>query len=403
MKQVFSAVFVVLMSMLGVHAQAANDSAELTRLLNEFLAGASHNDASIHDRFWADELVYTGSGGRRRNKSQVMQDVRSAPAPKPGDPATTYTAEDVRIQQYGDTAIVAFRLVGTTARESSAQVANFFNTGTFLKRAGKWQVVAWQATRIPRPAADDEKDVLQTEASFQRALLKADAALMGTLTDETFVWTHSTGMKQTRKQLLEEIESGRLRYAKLEDRDRIVNVYGDSAVVRGISPRQQVNHNPFDAYYTLTFVNQSTGWKVVAFHTSRPEAPQLNAAARQEVITQIVNGSRTTSPTTVVLSGKGDKLKLAEQLAKDTGRKLQRVDLDAVVSKYIGETEKNLNKLFANAKASEVVLFFDEADALFGKRSHVKDAHDRYANLEVGYLLQRMESFKGLTILALNI
>src|SRR5262249_40458905 len=109
MKRLFSAIIVTLLLTAGLRAQSAPDAAELTRLLNEFLAGASHNDAAVHDRFWADELVYTGSGGRRRNKSDVMKDVRSAPAPKSGDPVTTYTGDDIQIQQYGNTAIVAFR------------------------------------------------------------------------------------------------------------------------------------------------------------------------------------------------------------------------------------------------------------------------------------------------------
>jgi len=73
-----------------------------------------------------------------------------------------------------------------------------------------------------------------------------------------------------------------------------------------------------------------------------------------------------------------------------------------VVNKYIGETEKNLRRLFDTADAADVILLFDEADALFGKRTEVKDAHDRYANLEISYLLERMERFKGLAILATN-
>jgi SpoVK/Ycf46/Vps4 family AAA+-type ATPase len=74
-----------------------------------------------------------------------------------------------------------------------------------------------------------------------------------------------------------------------------------------------------------------------------------------------------------------------------------------VVSRYIGETEKNLERIFSEAEHSDVVLFFDEADALFGRRSEVKDAHDRHANVEVAYLLQRVESFEGLVILASNL
>ncbi|HEU4388915.1 MAG TPA: ATP-binding protein, partial [Blastocatellia bacterium] len=73
------------------------------------------------------------------------------------------------------------------------------------------------------------------------------------------------------------------------------------------------------------------------------------------------------------------------------------------VSKYIGETEKNLSKVFEEAETSNAILFFDEADALFGKRSEVKDAHDRYANIEINYLLQRVEDFDGLVILATNL
>lgn len=151
MKRVLSPVLVVLMLALGLHAQTAPDAAELTRLLKEFLAGAGRNDATTHDRFWAEDLIYTGSSGRRRGKADIMRDVRAAPAPKPGDPTTTYTADDIHIQQYGNTAIVAFRLVGTTAQDGKTEVANYLNTGTFLKRNGKWQVVSWQATKMPRP------------------------------------------------------------------------------------------------------------------------------------------------------------------------------------------------------------------------------------------------------------
>src|SRR6266581_7594059 len=78
------------------------------------------------------------------------------------------------------------------------------------------------------------------------------------------------------------------------------------------------------------------------------------------------------------------------------------LNLSAVVSKYIGETEKNLRRLFDAAEDGGAILFFDEADALFGKRSEVKDSHDRYANIEINYLLQRMESYRGLAILATN-
>jgi len=89
-------------------------------------------------------------------------------------------------------------------------------------------------------------------------------------------------------------------------------------------------------------------------------------------------------------------------VARELGRELFRVDLATVVSKYTAATEKNLEKVFSAAHRSNAVLFFDEADALFGKRTEVKDAHDRYANVETGYLLQRIETFDGIVILATN-
>lgn len=100
-------------------------------------------------------------------------------------------------------------------------------------------------------------------------------------------------------------------------------------------------------------------------------------------------------------SGTGKTL-AAEVLAHELGLDLYRIDLSCVVSKYIGETEKNLKRVFDAAEDSGSILLFDEADALFGKRSEVKDSHDRYANIEISYLLQRMESYRGLAILTTN-
>ena len=100
-------------------------------------------------------------------------------------------------------------------------------------------------------------------------------------------------------------------------------------------------------------------------------------------------------------SGTG-KTMAAEVIANELRLALYRIDLSAVVNKYIGETEKNLRKLFNAAEQGGAILFFDEADALFGKRSEVKDSHDRYANIEINYLLQRMEAYTGLAILATN-
>jgi hypothetical protein len=101
-------------------------------------------------------------------------------------------------------------------------------------------------------------------------------------------------------------------------------------------------------------------------------------------------------------SGTG-KTMAAEVLGRELQLDLYRIDLAPVVSKYIGETEKNLRRVFDAAEESGAILLFDEADALFGKRSEVKDSHDRYANIEVSYLLQRMESYRGLAILTTNL
>src|SRR5437870_2612125 len=100
-------------------------------------------------------------------------------------------------------------------------------------------------------------------------------------------------------------------------------------------------------------------------------------------------------------SGTG-KTMAAEVIANELRLNLCRIDLSAVVSKYIGETEKNLRRLFDAAEDGGAILFFDESDALFGKRTEVRDSHDRYANIEINYLLQRMEDFRGVSILATN-
>lgn len=126
-----------------------HDITELRRMLDEFLAAAGRNDATVHDRFWAEDLIYTRSAGQRISKAELMQGVRSTPARKPGDAVTVYSAEDVRIQGYGNAAVVAFRLVRTSTKGDAVTVTKFLNTGTFIKRNGRWQVVAWQATPIP--------------------------------------------------------------------------------------------------------------------------------------------------------------------------------------------------------------------------------------------------------------
>ena len=131
-------------------AEQAPAAAELTALLAHFLDGASRNDVAVHERFWAEDLIYTRSAGQRVGKAEILASVRAGPE-SPEEPPVTYSAEDVRIQQYGDTAIVAFRLVGRAEGAGPASTENYLNTGTFVRRNGEWRAVAWQATREPEP------------------------------------------------------------------------------------------------------------------------------------------------------------------------------------------------------------------------------------------------------------
>lgn len=190
MKRLLSLAILILTLAIGLYAQtapaAAPDAGELTKLLNEFLAGASRNDAAVHDRFWAEDVIYTGSAGRRRGKADIMRDVRSAPAPKPGDSTIVFTAEDTRIQQYGGTAIVAFRLVGTTTTNGVTDVMNYLNSGTFVKRKGEWQVVNWQSTRMPSEEAVADKQVAATESGEASVTLPPELARV--LTDYESAW-----------------------------------------------------------------------------------------------------------------------------------------------------------------------------------------------------------------------
>lgn len=142
----------LLLSMLA-RAAAQTDApaaAELTTLVRDFLKGAGRDDVAAHDRFWADDLIYTASAGRRMGKAEIMAEVRGSSQPEPRKQETVYTAEDIHVHQYGDTAVFAFRLVATSTKDGRTEVANFLNTGTFVKREGRWQAVSWQATAVPK-------------------------------------------------------------------------------------------------------------------------------------------------------------------------------------------------------------------------------------------------------------
>ena len=263
MKTKLISLTIAVMIPFGVFAQTAPDAAELTKLLNDFLAGASRNDAAVHENFWADDLIYTRSAGRRVSKADIMRDLRAAPAPKPTDPKTIYTAEDIRIQQYGDTAIVAFRLVATTETGGTKQVASLLNSGTFLKRNGKWQVVNWQSTRMPRAEEESKHELADAEAAFHQAIATADVNKLNVLTDSTFVWTRGTG-QISRKQLLDDLSGGRMKYVQPDTAKSSISVYGgETAVIRGEWP------DPKMGRYTLTLINQGGAWKAVTLHTNQ--------------------------------------------------------------------------------------------------------------------------------------
>lgn len=127
----------------------------LTARLNQFLDDASNGNRAGFDRFFADDVIYTGSNALVRTKSEIMKNVGSM-KPTP-DKKTTYSAEDVTVHDFGDAAIVAFRLVAHTetknAKGSKVETDSYRNTGTFVRRNGRWQVVAWQGTKISKAAA----------------------------------------------------------------------------------------------------------------------------------------------------------------------------------------------------------------------------------------------------------
>lgn len=257
---------VILIAAGGAFAQTAPDGAHLTSRLNEFLAGASRNDASIHEDFWADDLIYTRSAGRRVTKADVMRDVRNTPAPKPGAPVTIYTAEDIRIQQYGDTAIVAFRLVATTDSAGTKSVAYLLNSATFVKRNGKWQVVNWQSTRMPRSEEESEKEVAVSLRVLYRAREPNEAPKLRSLIDPSFVWNHRDDKPITEKQLIDDLVNGHVKFALPGLTTLKLSVHGDTVLARGLMERMR-SGRPERLPYIMTFVNQIGGWKIVALDT----------------------------------------------------------------------------------------------------------------------------------------
>jgi len=140
----------------GGNANSSNDEhtrTEITALLTTFLTPAVNNTAAGHERFWADDLVYTSSAGKVMSKADIMKSFAEEPKAEPdkkAEPGPVFTAEDVLVRPYGEMAALTFRLV---EHDPDGKVSYFRNSGTFLLRHGKWQAITWQATRV---AAQDK-------------------------------------------------------------------------------------------------------------------------------------------------------------------------------------------------------------------------------------------------------
>lgn len=144
---------VVVFCSMGVAGRGAQSkaAAEVTALLREFMAGAGSGDRAIFEKFFADDVIYTRATGVVITKADIMQSL-GKPAPE-SEGKSSYSAEDITVHEYGETVIVAFRLEGRTVHEDGkVELAHYRNTGTFLRRNGRWQAVAWQATKISETA-----------------------------------------------------------------------------------------------------------------------------------------------------------------------------------------------------------------------------------------------------------
>ncbi|HMB97263.1 MAG TPA: nuclear transport factor 2 family protein [Balneolaceae bacterium] len=149
MKTILLNLLMIAFLTIPLSAQEAPDARELTNLLEHFLDGASENNIQIHERFWADDLIYTSSSGVRMTKKDILEGLKNSPSPDQQESSHVYSAEDIQIQQYGTTAVVAFRLVAVTGKGEKKEISEYLNSGTFLNRDGRWQVVNWQATKVP--------------------------------------------------------------------------------------------------------------------------------------------------------------------------------------------------------------------------------------------------------------
>ena len=127
---------------------------ELTAMLNQFMRDASSDNAAGFDRFFADDVIYTGSNGQVRTKAEMMRSLSATKSASATQEKQSYSAENIVVHDFGDTAIVAFQLVARAQHaDGKTEGATYRDTGTFLRRNGRWQVIAWQATKVPEKAA----------------------------------------------------------------------------------------------------------------------------------------------------------------------------------------------------------------------------------------------------------
>jgi hypothetical protein len=142
-----SILMVALALPVATSAAETGSATEIKTLLHEFLEAAGRGDKAVFDRFFADDLIYTRSAGVTITKADIMKGLNEPP--KPDDPKSTYSADDITVRDYGNMAVVNFRLVQHVEDRGKKATNYFRNTGAFLKRDGRWQAVAWQSTRVP--------------------------------------------------------------------------------------------------------------------------------------------------------------------------------------------------------------------------------------------------------------
>jgi hypothetical protein len=204
------------------------------------------------------------------------------------------------------------------------------------------------------------------------------------------------------------LTTGQIRDTVASARDRAAQ-RGDAIQSQDLFIAARAHSNPRLSTLARKIIPRYTWSDIILPHDQLAILHELVATVRgrPQVLEQWGVGRKLASSAAVTVLFAGDpgtgKTMAAEVIANELGLDLYKIDLSTVVSKYIGETEKNLERIFNEAESSNAILFFDEADAIFGKRSEVKDAHDRYANIEISYLLQRMEAYDGVTILATNL